>query len=133
MNELQILSMIQKQYCGCEIYYSSEIGNNFLLVHGLGTVIGSNVKIGDNCTIYHNVTIGTRYDTDKYKPQIGNNVIIYSGAKIIGNIKIGNNVVIGTNAVVTKDIPCNEVWVGIPAKRININNSNKYKLPIGIK
>jgi len=131
--ELLILSTIQKVYCGCEIYYSSKIGKSFMLVHGLGTVIGSNVEIGDNVTIYHNVTIGTQYDTEKEKPNIGNNVIIYAGAKVIGNITIADNVVIGANSVVTKNIPSNEVWVGIPAKRICLNNSNKYKLPIGVK
>ncbi|WP_051488696.1 serine O-acetyltransferase [Aliarcobacter lanthieri] len=131
--ELKILSMLQKQFCGCEIYYSSEIGENFLLVHGIGTVIGSNVIIGKNCTIYHNVTIGTKYDTDKNKPTIGNDTIIYAGAKILGNINIGSNVVIGANSVETKDIPANEVWAGVPAKKIKDNNSNKYKLPLGVK
>lgn len=130
--ELFILASIQKMYCGCEIYFSTKIGKNFMFVHELGTVIGSNVEIGNDCTVYHNVTIGIQYDTDKNKPKIGNNVIIYAGAKIVGDIKIGNNAVIGANAVVTKNIPDNEVWAGIPVKKININTSNKYKLPIGI-
>lgn len=131
--ELSILSNIQKIYCCCEIYHSSKIGRNFMLVHGLGTVIGSNVEVGNDCTIYHNVTIGTRYYTDKIKPKIGNNVIVYAGVKVIGNICIGDNAVIGANSVVTKDVPVNEVWAGVPAKKLTVNNSTKYKLQVGVK
>jgi len=127
--ELQkILSMIQRVFCNCEIYYTAEIGNNFLLVHAFGTVIGSGVKIGNNCTIYHNVTLGTKYDTDKNKCKIEDNVIIYAGAKVLGDIVIEENSVIAANSVIIKSVPNNQVWGGIPGKKINNNISPKYKL-----
>lgn len=105
---------LQKKY---SIWISPDckIGSNFHMMHLDGIVIGSGVIIGNNCTIYHQVTIGK--EKDKF-PIIGHNVTIYSGAKIIGGIKIGNNCIIGANAVVTKDIPDNCVAVGIPAKII---------------
>lgn len=94
----------------------------------MGTVIGSGVIIGNNVTIYHNVTLGTKYDTVKKKCQIGNNVIIYAGAKVLGDIKIKDNAVIGANAVVISDIDEFEIFAGVPAKLIGKVNSNKYKL-----
>lgn len=125
---LNLLSMIQRKFCSCEIYYSANIGNNFVLVHGIGTIIGSGVVIGNNCTIYHNVTLGTKYDTEKRKYKIGENVIIYAGAKVLGNIEVGDNAVIGSNSVILKDVPCNEIWGGVPGKKIGYNDSSKYKL-----
>lgn len=101
-----------KKY-GCIIAPSAEIGENLKLPHPMGVIIGEGAKIGDNCTIYQQVTIGQK--DDKY-PTLGNNVIIYAGAKVVGNIKIGNNVVIGANAVVIKDVPDNCTAVGIPAR-----------------
>ena len=87
--------------------------------HPVGIVIGEGVKIGKNVTIYQNVTIGRKdIDIAKY-PSIGDNVVIYSGAKILGNIVIGNNSVIGANSVVLNDVPENSVVAGIPAKIIN--------------
>lgn len=127
--ELEILAMIQKQYCGCEIYYSSNIGKNFILVHGLGTIIGSNIKIGDNCTIFQNVTLGKKHASDKNILKIGDNVVIYAGAKVLGNLTIGSNVVIGANSLVLEDIPDNEVWGGIPAKKVGNIDFNKHKIP----
>lgn len=118
--ELAILTIIQKQFCGCEIYYSSEIGENFLLVHGLGTMIGSRANIGNNCTVYQNVTIGAKKMYATERPTIGNNVVIYTGAKIFGDIKIGDGAVIGANAIVTKDVKPN----------ITIVSPLSYALPL---
>ncbi len=133
-NKIQkILSFIQRSLCGCEIYYSSQIGNNFLLVHGLGVVIGSGVRIGNNVTVYQNVTLGTKYDTSKEKCTIGNDVIIYAGAKILGNVKISNNSVIGANSVILKDVGEGEIFAGVPGEKIGYSDSDKYKLPVGIK
>ena len=87
----------------------------------MGIVIGSTTVIGDNCLIYHNVTLGSVLPTktdEKRHPTIGNNVVIGSGAKILGNIKIGNNVKIGANSVVLNDIPNNSTVVGVKAKII---------------
>ena len=85
--------------------------------HGMGIVIGETATIGDDCTIYHNSTLGGT-GKDKYKrhPDIGNNVMVGSGSKVLGPIKIGNNVKIGANAVVLKDVPDNVTVVGVPAK-----------------
>ena len=90
---------------GCDIPYQCEIGRNLRLVHLNGIIISKYAKIGENCTILHQVTIGVNDRKDSRKAAtIGNNVFIGAGAKIIGNIKIGDNVSIGANAVVTKDI-----------------------------
>ncbi len=85
------------------------------LPHPHNIVIGRNVKIGKNCTIYHDVTIGQNLGEF---PQIGSNVIIYTGARVIGGITIGDNAIIGANAVVTSDVPENAIVVGMPAKVI---------------
>lgn len=91
------------------------IGENISFPHPQNIVIGSKVKIGDNCIIYQDVTLG---QNRKEYPKIGDNVIIYAGAKIIGGITIGNNVVVGANAVVTKDVLDNSIVAGIPARKI---------------
>ena len=103
-----------------EIHYESKLGGGIRLPHPFGVIINRNVKIGLNCTIFQFVTIGSiegKGITDK-APQIGNNVYIGAGGKILGNIKIGNNVKIGANAVVVKDIPDNCTVVGNPMKII---------------
>lgn len=110
---------IQKKY-NCIISPQAKIGKNLHIPHPLNIVIGKDVIIGDNFTIYQDVTIGQ--NNDKF-PTIGNNVTAYAGAKIIGNIKIGNNVEIGANAVVTHDIPDNSVVAGVPARIIKARNS----------
>jgi serine O-acetyltransferase len=103
------------------IPYSAEIGKNTVIAYcGLGTVIHWGAKIGENCIIQSGVTIGgTSHKT--IRPIIGNNVLIGTGAKIIGAVKIGDNVVVGANAVVVKDIPSNCVVAGVPAKIIKEN------------
>lgn len=93
-----------------------KIGQNFHPEHYLGLVIGPGVVIGNNCTTYQQVTIGQK--NGKY-PTIGENVTLYAGCKVLGNINIGNNVEIGANAVVLKDVPDNCIAVGVPARIIS--------------
>lgn len=113
----RLISQIGKFFTGIEIHPGAKIGRKLFIDHGMGIVIGETATVGDNCTIYHGVTLGgTGKDSDKRHPDIGNNVMIGCGAKILGPIKIGNNVKIGANAVVTKDVQDNSTVVGIPGK-----------------
>ncbi|WP_234816577.1 serine O-acetyltransferase [Bacillus mycoides] len=103
---------------GCYIPFTAEIGNGTIIGYGgIGIVIHKRAIIGDKCTISPGVTIGGTLGKSKV-PVLGNNVIVGTGAKVIGPVVIGNNVVIGANAVVTKDIPDNCIVAGIPAKII---------------
>lgn len=101
---------------GCDIGPSSIIGKGLVLPHPNGIVIGENSIIGEDVTILHQVTLGLKDKGIILHPNIGNNVFLGAGAKILGDIKIGNNVDIGANSVVITDLPDNCVAVGIPAK-----------------
>lgn len=116
----RLISQLARFLTGIEIHPGAKIGKRLFIDHGMGIVIGETATIGDNCTIYHGVTLGGT-GKDKYKrhPDIGNNVIIGCGAKVLGPIKIGNNVKVGANAVVLKNIPDNSTVVGIPGKIVN--------------
>ena len=111
----RLISQISRHITGIEIHPGAQIGKNLFIDHGMGVVIGETTTIGDNCTIYHNSTLGGT-GKDKYKrhPDLGNNVMVGSGAKVLGPIKIGNNVKIGANCVVLENIPSNVTVVGIP-------------------
>lgn len=102
------ISQLGRFLTGIEIHPGAKIGRRLFIDHGMGIVIGETATIGDDCIIYHNSTLGGT-GKDKYKrhPDLGNNVMVGAGAKILGPIKIGNNVKIGANAVVLKDIPDN--------------------------
>lgn len=91
------------------------IGKNLEVAHYNGIVLGPGVVIGDNCKLYQQVTLGQKNDT---YPKIGNNVTVYAGAKIIGDVHVGNNAVIGANAVVIHDVPDGCTAVGVPARNI---------------
>lgn len=115
----RFISEKAKRKTGIEIHPGATIGKGFFIDHGTGVVIGETAIIGDNVTIFHNVTLGgIGNETGKRHPTIGNNVLIGTGASILGNIKIGNNSKIGAGAVVLKDIPDNVTAVGIPAEPI---------------
>ena len=101
---------------GIEIHPGAKIGKKLFIDHGSGVVIGETAEIGDNCTIYQGVTLGgTGKDIGKRHPTLGNNVMVGSGAKVLGPFKVGDNSKIAANAVVLKEVPSNSTAVGIPA------------------
>ena len=118
----RFLSQVTRFLTGIEIHPGAKIGSGFFIDHGMGIVIGETSEIGNNVTIYHDVTLGgtTVFDKNgkvmsKRHPTIGNNVIIGSGAQVLGPIKIGNDVKIGSNAVVVKNVTAGVTVVGVPA------------------
>ena len=118
----RFLSQFARFLTGIEIHPGAKIGTGFFIDHGAGVVIGETAEIGNNVTIYHGVTLGgtspfntKNKNTYKRHPTVGNNVIIGSGAQILGPIIIGNNAKIGSNAVVLKDVEENMTVVGVPA------------------
>ncbi len=102
---------------GIEIHPGATIGKGLFIDHGSGVVIGETAEIGDNCTIYQNVTLGgTGKDTGKRHPTLGNNVMVGSGARVLGPFKVGDNAKIAANAVVLSEVPPNSTAVGVPAR-----------------
>ena len=135
----RIISQTIRFFTGIEIHPGAKIGKNLFIDHGMGVVIGETSEIGDNVTIYHNVTLGgsspsidsERQRHEKRHPTIGNDVVIGSGAQIIGPIKVGNNSRIAANAVVVKDVQENATMVGIPAKAVKLENKGSFR-PYGV-
>lgn len=124
----RLISQIGRFLTGIEIHPGAKIGKGFFIDHGMGVVVGETAEVGDNVTLYHGVTLGgTGKDTGKRHPTVGNNVIIGSGAKILGPIVIGDNSKIGSNSVVLKEVPENSTVVGIPGKVVK-KNSNIIKM-----
>lgn len=115
----QQYSLLGRFFSGFEIYYSAEIGKGLKINHGLGTIIGARVIIGDNALLHQGITLG---DKNGGRPKLLNNVTVYAGAKLLGNITIGNNCTIAANAVCFIDAEDNSTIIGIPAK---IRNKNK--------
>ena len=114
-------SQIARHCTGIEIHPGAAIGKRLVIDHGMGTVIGETAEIGDDCLIYHGVTLGgTGKDVGKRHPTIGNNVLIGTGAKVLGPIKVGDNSRIAANSVVLREIPENSTAVGIPARVVRI-------------
>ena len=135
----RIISQTIRFFTGIEIHPGAKIGKNLFIDHGMGVVIGETSEIGDNVTIYHAVTLGgsspsidsERQRYEKRHPTIGDDVVIGSGAQIIGPIKVGNNARIAANAVVVKDVPENATMVGIPAKAVKLENKGSFR-PYGV-
>jgi serine O-acetyltransferase len=114
------LSDIARELTGIEIHPGAEIGSEFFIDHGSGVVIGETTIIGDNCTIYSGVVLGgTSIKKEKRHPTIGDNVVIGTGAKVLGPITVSDNVRIGANSVVVNDVPPNSVVVGVPGKIVS--------------
>lgn len=109
----RLISQIGRFFTGIEIHPGAKIGRRLFIDHGMGIVIGETSTIGNDCIIYHDVTLGGT-GKDKYKrhPDVGNNVMIGAGTKILGPIKIGNNVKVGANSTILKDVPDNVTVVG---------------------
>ena len=126
----RIISQFSRFLTGIEIHPKANIGKNLFIDHGMGVVIGETSEIGDNVTIYHMATLGgispsinsNEQRNIKRHPTLKDNVVVGSGAQILGPVTVGKNAKIGANAVVTKDVPDNAVMVGIPAKNV-VENS----------
>lgn len=118
------ISQCNRFWTGIEIHPGAKIGKGFFIDHGMGVVIGETAEIGDNCLLYHNVTLGgVSLSKSKRHPTLGNNVVVGAGAKVLGNIIVGDNVKIGANSVVLKDVPADSVVVGVPGRVVK--NKNK--------
>ena len=108
-------------WTGIEIHPGAQIGSGLFIDHGMGIVVGETAVIGNDCTIYHGVTLGgTGHGKGKRHPTVGDNVLIGAGAKLLGPFKVGNNVMIGANAVVLSDVPDSATVVGIPGKIVRV-------------
>ncbi len=110
-------SHLGRFFTGIEIHPGARIGPGFFIDHGMGVVIGETSEIGANCTLYHGVTLGgTSWAKEKRHPTLGDNVVVGSGAKILGPFKVGDNSKIGSNSVVVKEVPQSATVVGIPGR-----------------
>ncbi len=138
----RILSQLSRFLTGIEIHPAAKIGKNLFIDHGMGVVIGETSEIGNNVTIYHGVTLGGISPAEnsldqvnlKRHPTIKDNVIIGSGAQILGPITVDNNARIGANTVILKDVPKYGTMVGNPARNLNKNQktNNNFK-PYGVE
>ena len=137
----RMISQFSRFLTGIEIHPKAKIGKNLFIDHGMGVVIGETSEIGDTVTIYHAVTLGgispsinsDNQRNTKRHPTLMDNVVVGSGAQILGPVVIGSNAKIGANAVVTKDVQENSVMVGIPAKNVGESSSSDETFkPYGI-
>jgi len=113
----RFISQLGRGLTGIEIHPGATIGRGLFIDHGMGVVIGETSAIGDNVTLFQGVTLGgTGKEKGKRHPDIGNNVVIGTGAKVLGNISVGDNSYVGANAVVIKDVPPNSTVVGVPGR-----------------
>ena len=130
----RIISQLSRFLTGIEIHPKAKIGKNLFIDHGLGVVIGETSEIGNNVTIYHMVTLGgispsiesNEQRNIKRHPTLMDNVVVGSGAQILGPVIVGKNAKVGANAVVTKDVSENAIMVGIPAKNVG-TSTEKFK------
>jgi serine O-acetyltransferase len=138
------VSSLGRWFTGIEIHPGATIGRNFFVDHGMGVVIGETAEIGDDVTLYHDVTLGgvsPSVDSDsqrntKRHPTLGDGVIVGSGAQILGPITVGAGARIGANAVVTRDVPAGATMVGVPARQVVREKACKetfapYGTPLG--
>jgi serine O-acetyltransferase len=124
----KINSNIARLFTGIEIHPGAVIGKRFFIDHGMGIVIGETAEIGDDCTLYHGVTLGgTSWQKGKRHPTLENNVVVGAGAKILGPITISDNARIGSNAVVVKPVPKDTTVIGVPGREVVARNDDEKK------
>jgi serine O-acetyltransferase len=113
----RFFSEVARAWTGIEIHPGATLGRRLVIDHGMGVVIGETAEVGDDCIIFHGVTLGgTKFQAVKRHPTVGNKVLIGTGAKVLGPVVIGDGALIGANAVVTKDVPAGKTAVGNPAE-----------------
>lgn len=118
----RLLSQLAKFFTGIEIHPGAKIGRRLVIDHGTGIVIGETAELGDDCLLYQGVTLGgTGKDVGKRHPTLGNNVMVGSGAKILGPFRVGNNARIAANSVVLREVPDNATVVGVPGRVVKIS------------
>jgi serine O-acetyltransferase len=123
----RFLSQVSRFFTGIEIHPGATIGRRFFIDHGMGVVIGATTEIGDDVLLYQGVTLGgTGNEQGKRHPTLGNNVVVGTGAKVLGSIRIGNNVKIGAGSVVVHPVPDNSTVVGIPGRVV------RFRAPEGV-
>lgn len=115
----RLISQFARFLTGIEIHPGATIGRRLFIDHGMGLVIGETTIIGDDCVLYHGVTLGGKTsESIKRHPTLENNVVVGANAQVLGDITIGENATVGANAVVTKDVLANDVVVGVPARSL---------------
>lgn len=120
----RFVSHLGRWLTGIEIHPGASIGRRFFIDHGMGVVIGETSEIGDDCTLYHGVTLGgTTWNKGKRHPTLVGNVVVGAGAKILGPITVGGGAKVGSNAVVVKDVPPGATAIGIPARILEAEDS----------
>jgi serine O-acetyltransferase len=121
----RLLSQVSRFFTGIEIHPGATIGRRFFIDHGMGVVIGETTEIGDDVLLYQGVTLGgTGNEKGKRHPTLGNNVVVGTGAKVLGNIRIGDHVKIGAGSVVVHPVDDNSTVVGIPGRVVRTRGSN---------
>ncbi|HEY4086722.1 MAG TPA: serine O-acetyltransferase [Bryobacteraceae bacterium] len=129
----RFLSQVSRFFTGIEIHPGATIGRRFFIDHGMGVVIGETTEIGDDVLVYQNVTLGgTGNERGKRHPTIGNNVVVGTGAKVLGGITIGSNARIGAGSVVVKPVPDNSTVVGIPGRVVRYHVPSEGVLDHGM-
>lgn len=122
------LSTLFRWLTGVEIHPAAKIGERLFIDHGMGVVIGETAEIGNDCTLYHGVTLGgTSWQKGKRHPTLGNGVVVGAGAKVLGPIYIGDDARVGSNAVVLKEVPAGKTVVGIPGRIVNEKDADAQK------
>lgn len=122
----RLLAHITRWLTGIEIHPGATIGRRVFIDHGMGVVIGETAELGDDCTLYHGVTLGgTSWKKGKRHPTLGRGVIIGAGAKVLGPITLGEGAKVGSNAVVVKDVPAAATAVGIPARILDADKAEQ--------